>query len=1184
MSVILIQNASGDSSIRELSKQLPVAVGRHSSNDIQVSDPGVEVLHCRISWNSRAYEVIAGTPAGVDVNGELVPSAVLTPGDCIQVGGLGIFYYENSAQLDAALRGESIEPEENSADDSDEAGGYSPREARAQEPGGRAAQGKKKKQKRSSEAPLVPGPKRSQLPSRTARKEPDAASAIPAGRSLDDDEWKPASDGKKSSKPAAKDLQEKHAGGLFGARPVRPGEQDLLKSPLVLSLAIGTAVLVMISLALWFVIGRDSSHKAYQLAIDEMDQKRYTQAISQLGEFLKNYPGHRFASAARHALGLCLAEQPLAGAAPDWASGLEGLNQYIDQRKRDPDFPEMAPKVADLAERIAKGSAEAAGVQKKPDLLAVSSDATRILQAYSPTDAPPKQALLEIDGIVQKAQLAIRQHDTFQTALGQIDLELKARHPFAAFEVRRKLLLKYPGLESDQALKSRLKQMLETERQLAVRTAMDQSAQTAEATPSTSNSVLSLLRLSRTRADVPPSGTNVFTLVHETCVAADSATGTVQWRRVVGLESPFAPHPVSLDVLGLLLFDVWRGELILVRQRDGGLIWRQALPAPASAAPLVHAGQIFIPTRDGKLCQLDLVSGKLLSTLTFSQPLAASPVLFQNGERFMVAGDRAVLYTLNYRPLECVAVTYSGHTAGSIQAPLLKLGDFLLTAENDRQDSAQLRLWNLAVGDQPLVPIATARVSGHVRETPMLRGKQLIVPSSPERISSFVVSDEKGSKALSAAGTYSVETPRGSPISVTLGPDDELWMTSSSLRRFQIGPDSLIPDKAQMSLGVSTQPVQVVDQNLYATSRVPSNSAISFLAADRREMVSQWQLVLGGRVLAAGDANASDGSVPLLLDTGDVFSISAAKLEAGGFDSRPVATLALPAGLKNPLQGSVLANGRLAAWCDGTQPTLWQFNVDGVVARESKLPGQLEAAPILLSGGILLPLAGKLKLIEAPGFTSAVEDLMPPVNPNQAARWRSVVPIDEKQFIAVNDQGRVLRGQVRVEPVPHLAEVTSLDLKQRIEQAPIAIAGTLFISAGKTLLGLDTGTLEVRGEVELVDRVSQGPWAVGKQLVMVCGRDRLVVVDSDPKLAIRWTQKLTTGSLTGSPVLRKEVFVVASQSGQITSRKSDSGELIKSVELNQTLTYGPFLVRDQVIVATQDGSLKSLNPWLEAQP
>jgi TolA-binding protein len=805
MSVILIQNASGESSVRELSKQLPVAVGRHSSNDIQVPDPDVNILHCRISWNREAYEVIAGTATGVVINGSSVPSATLTVGDCIQVGTIAIFYYDNTAQLDAALRGEPVEAVSNAMSDSYP---VQPVQGVKQPISGELTTSKREREseprrKRRSKRQETSRPR---LKRKVKAESTESVQDFPV---TDIDNQPPPHKELYIETPVLAPVQHGPV-RLFDNRPVRPGEQDPWRSPLVLTLGIGTAVLIMVSIALWFVIGRDTSNKAYQTAIEEMEQKRYTQAITKLTEFLKNYPSHRFASAARHALGLSHVEQAIAGAAPDWGRAMENLNQYIDERKRDTDFPDMAPQISDLAERLAKGAAETAGVLKQPELLQISTDAARVLQTYSPADAPPKQALIEIDENVKQAVLAIRQHESFQAALDQIDKALKEKQPFAAFEVRRKLLLKYPSLESDSSLKSRMTKLLEAERKLIVKKVLDQAAQTTEPPSAVDNSALFLTRQSRTRPDTMASGTNVFTLVQETCVAVDSATGAIQWRRVVGLETPFPPHAVALDVLGLLLFNVQRSELLLVRQRDGGLIWRQVLPDPASAAPLVHAGQIFIPTRAGKLCQLDLVTGKLLSTLAFSQPLATSSVLVQNGERLIVAGDRAVLYTLNYRPLECLAVTYSGHAAGSIQAPLLKMGDFLLVEENDRQDSAQLRVWNLSVGDQPLVSLTSSRVEGQTREAAMLRGKQLVVPSSPERLSSFTVSDEKGERALTPAGTYAVDSPRGGAISVTLGPEDELWMTSSSLRRFQIGPDSLVPEKGQLSLGISTQPAHKI--------------------------------------------------------------------------------------------------------------------------------------------------------------------------------------------------------------------------------------------------------------------------------------------------------------------------------------------------------------------------------------
>lgn len=1154
MPVLLIQNASGESEIRELSKHITLAIGRHASNDIRVAEPDVAVLHCRISWNSAAYEVVSGTPEGIEFNGELVPQAQFTVGDCLQVGSIALFYYERIEQAEAALRGETVEPDNQTLERERKVAIELKREALRQKP---PQQDLSLTPVRRRIPPLPPHIVNPADPPEVSAEPPLAPQAVPAQRAL--------------------------AEGMFHPRPVRPGEQDLLRSPLVVTLGIGTVILVMMSLALWFVIGRDSSQKAYQQALTEMEQKRFALAITQFEEFLKTYPGHRYASAARHALDLSRVEQPIAGAAPDWERGLKALDDYLAQHRRDKDFAEFVPRVLDLAERIAKGAATSAGLLKKPALLITASNASRSLQQYSPSDKPPRQALADIDAAVQKAEAAIRKHDTFQRALAQIDKHLKARQPFAAFDARRKLLLKYPDLESDKSLQSRLQQALDAERKLTVRKVEDSAAQTSELVPPVNLPALNLIRHTRTRADSVASGTCVFTIAQDCCFAADTTTGVLQWRRVIGADSPFPPQPVALDVLALLLFDTRANELVLVRQRDGGLIWRQALAARATAAPFVHAGQIFIPTRDSKLYQLDAATGKLTAHLTFSQPLTTSPLLVSHGELLIVAGDQAVLYTLKYRPLECVAVTYTGHAPGAIQAPLVKMGDFLLTAENDRQDSALVRVWDTAQASQSLSRLAAARVQGQVREPAMLRGKTLVVPSSPERLSAFTVSDKKGEQALAAAGAYQAEHPQGGPIYVTLGPDDELWMTSSSLRRLQIGPDSLLPQKGELGLGISTQPVQVLDQVLFATSRVPSNTATYFMAADRQQMVTHWLSVLASRVLASATTPGTDGSLPILTDTGDVFSLTAGKLKAGGTDNRPTATLPLPSGLTSPLEATTLANGRLAAWCGGPQAKLWLLNADGIVGREIKLPERLEAPPLLLSGGVLLPLPGKLRLIETAEFKGTIEDLMPPADPQHPAHWKGILPLDEKQAIAVSDQGRVLRAQVRAEPVPHVAEVANLDLKAEVEQPPVLVADRLHLATGKLWRCLDVSTFESRGQTELPDVVSQGPWVVGDLIVMVCGRDQLVAIAANT-VKIAWKQPTPPGGLGGAPQLRNGQLLSVSQTGEISCRNLTDGTVIRNLSTGLPVVLGPRSLQDLTFIAARDGTVLCLTPWLESQP
>lgn len=1160
MAVLLIQSSAGESQIRELTKHTPVAIGRHASNDVRIEESAVQILHGRVSWNSHGYEVVAGSEKGIDVNGSSVSSAVLTLGDCIQVGSVALFFYDRRDQAEAALNGVSLESLPVSP--------LAPAEpVRRDVPLKSGRREREPVRDHVEEAPLE-----RRLPPR------QASDYISTYNSVEEIEVQTA-----DLVPPDPSREPPSIKNVFHAKPTRPGDQDPLRSPLVMSMGIGTLVLVLLSLGLWIVIGRDASQKAYQSALNEMEQQRYSQAITQFEEFLKKYPNHSYAPAARRAMGLSKVEQPIASAIPAWDKGMQALETFVSEHRREKEFPDVLANVLSLAERIAKGAAESAGTLKTPELLKVTGTATQLLQQYSPLDKPPTQIVQEIDAAIAKAEAAILKHNTFQQAIEQIDSSLKAKQPFAAFETRRKLLLKYPDLSTDKTLQARLQDALEAERKLTSRKVVDQAAQTTELTPPISAPPLTLIRQSRTRADLVPGDNNVFTISHESCFAVDSTTGVLRWRRVIGLNTPFTPHPVSLDVLGVLLFDTRFNELQLVRQRDGVLIWRQPLGEPAAAAPLIHGGQIFVPTRGGKLCQLDAVTGKMTAQLVFSQPLVSSPILIAKDERLVIVGERAVFYTLNYRPLECMAVTYTGHAAGSMKSPLLKMGDFLLSMENDREKSAQLRIWDATISDKPLLPLASDRVAGQVHDAAVLRGKQLVVPSSPERLSAFTVSDEKGEKALAKSGTYQSEHPAGGPIYATIGPDDEMWMTSSTLRRLQITPDNIVPQKGELSLGVTTQPVQVHDQMLFATSRLPSNSATYFLAADRQEMSSQWMSVFGSRALAIGTAAANDGSVPLLTEAGDVFTLTPTKLKAGGIDSRPVTTLSLPAGLKKPLGAAVLSNGQIVTWCSGPQAKLWHLNQDGILTRTTTLPESLEATPILLNGGLLLPLPGKLRLIESTEINKPVEDLMSKVDPKRPSRWKGVLALDAKQAIAVTDQGQVIRAQVRMEPVPHVAEVSALELKTTVDQPPVVLDTRVFIATGKTLHCLDVGTLESRGDAALPEVVTQGPWIVGDRVLMVCGRDQLVAVGTSP-IAVAWKQKLEAGALAGAPILRGEDLFLASQSGQIILRKLASGEPGRTLSVNQPLASGPSRLQDQTFVTTLDGSLLPLNSWLEAKP
>src|SRR5438067_1141401 len=93
---------TGDVERRPLEKQQPISIGSHSSNDLRIDEDGVESMHCRISWNKKAFEAVAAGIDGIDLNGTIVQRAVLKQGDVLRFGTVDVRFTEKET-ADAEL-------------------------------------------------------------------------------------------------------------------------------------------------------------------------------------------------------------------------------------------------------------------------------------------------------------------------------------------------------------------------------------------------------------------------------------------------------------------------------------------------------------------------------------------------------------------------------------------------------------------------------------------------------------------------------------------------------------------------------------------------------------------------------------------------------------------------------------------------------------------------------------------------------------------------------------------------------------------------------------------------------------------------------------------------------------------------------------------------------------------------
>ena len=96
-------------------------------------------------------------------------------------------------------------------------------------------------------------------------------------------------------------------------------------------------------------------------------------------------------------------------------------------------------------------------------------------------------------------------------------------------------------------------------------------------TPHADFKSLALTLRTQAATDLSSQGRSVFAIGIDSVFALDADTGDPIWRHPIGVDSPFAPIAVKGTEPGVLVFSTLSGELQLLSQKDGHLLWRQPL-------------------------------------------------------------------------------------------------------------------------------------------------------------------------------------------------------------------------------------------------------------------------------------------------------------------------------------------------------------------------------------------------------------------------------------------------------------------------------------------------------------------------------------------------------------------------------------------------------------------------------
>ncbi|MDB4731346.1 PQQ-binding-like beta-propeller repeat protein [bacterium] len=1219
MPFLEIIHMTGEIDQRKLSKQQPLTVGSHASTDIVIDEDDVEIMHCRVSWGKQGYEAVAAGTEPISVNGNLVKNATLKAGDVLRFGTVDVRYRESAddgfggavEQNDGnelglkPLTGEFESPRPTASqkaksavdeineddiidddleviddldviDEEDEipSGGGSLADglaalAAAEGQSETPATGSKSKKKSKPKPKPTPAAKQKNPAKPAATK-----SSTPAAKAKE-----PAASPKA---PIAKDdgMSPRMREAMRNQRR-RPGEEDPLRSPLVLGLVGGAAALALTGLIFFFIASRQTTQQRYDQAKAVYDEGKFQNAITEFQNFIIAHPRQDLTEEAKTLMGLAKVRQQIESATPDFPEGLDQLRIFIrDNSDREDAFEALHPEIVRHARTIALEAAVTAGKRFDEELLKISSDARTILNTYAPKDSPPTETLNQIEASLRASKAMILKNSVFKEHLARMEKALSDEDPsktspLEAMKARRDLLVRYPrkspndrtSFETNKEIVSNFNKAIELEKKKVVSSDNDTPALVDD--HSIDAKSLTLAFHGRTKIDEVSVGKSVIVVAKDCCYGVDFVTGEPIWRRVIGFDTPFFPLQEA-QLPSVVLFDTNNLELVRLNQTTGQLVWRLPINDFAFGQPLLVDKTVYLSTESGRLLAVDLETGLLAGELQFSQPISG-PVQLKDDQYLFVAGNEEVSYTLSKRPFACTQVSYLGHQPASIAAPLLEMGPYVLMIEN-KTDSASLRLLDVSDPKVAVTQVSSETVGSRVIDQPVIRGRNLFVPATGESIHVFAISDDPGQPPMTTGPIFDGQGTKGESINLLTGPNGQVWMSTDALNRLQLTTDSLQPDGNPSAAGIATQPLQMVSGFLLNARRRPFTDAVTFTRTNREDMTSDWQSVLGGKLLATTGSSGDSINMASVNEAGHVFRIGSKQLADGKFVTDATVRLPLNPDLETPLIGAAVAGNRLAVACGNPEPRLWIINAAGQIEGSPRIPEPLQASPSSIGDRIVLPMKGRLSVARLSG-QAAVQDFILPSGEEQ--EWRSVVPAGEDQVVAVTKSGLVLLLKLQASPRPHLSEVARLELGAKVLFEPAANDKMVaIVDASKKVTLFDTVRLDQISSRQFDQPLTNHPFIVNNLVVVEAGSQTMHAMSFE-QLQDSFTLPLNSVSLAGITQLDSTLYV-AQQNGKIQLLNASSGEVTKAYTLNSILSDGVIRAEEELFFVAVDGTLFQL--------
>ena len=965
------------------------------------------------------------------------------------------------------------------------------------------------------------------------------------------------------------------------------GKKNQWDSKLLLVGGGGLAILVLAGIALYFSLTSGTAKEMFQAAEEDYRSQAFSQSIDKYEKFLKAYPNDANVSLARVKIGTARLWQTVE--ARDKTHALKAAKEVLPQIENEEAFSEVRAELASILPEIAEGFASQAkakeDVTAAQELVDLAKEAMKLVNnpAYVPTSLR-KSIQTRLDAIAEDTSIAernINRKKRLTADVKAIREAADAGKTVEAFDIRKRLLQEYPGLEQHESLVEVVLLITERERDL-VKVADEPLEALTEDHPTTAEFQVAIASR-RGKGTGGDEKQMVFFLARGTVYGLHAATGRLAWRRSVGYETLISPRPISKQAgADVIAVDQRRNEVLRLKGETGELVWRLPVGEPF-LEPVFDGKRLLVATESGKIHDVDVETGHAARHVTIPQSLESGPGIGQGACLYQV-GEHSNLYVLDKATLECKEVYYLGHRPGTIVTPPIMILGHLFIAENSGGRQCSL---HVMATDEDGLTVKTAmkpiRLTGRILVPPLVSASRLIVTTDLGEIRVLEVNTSDSENPLLDAVKPLVASFASPIISYAQYDAGQLW----------VGNDRFTLYEVQMSLNqISSKWIknqrdtfvaspQVIGDTVYHLRRRKNSPAYTAAAIQGDDAKVLWEvdLAVPAALLAV---NMQRQQVHCISSQAELFEITTDIFKEGHLDQP--ATGAVGAQRTVPFDELIPMDNERWAFgspLDRRRIVLYDANAvsesSRLLTQPLKAVGQADvtSTPVYYQEGLLVPLDnGQVLLVDPRTGDSKALPFQPRVEAGTKVQWRRPAVVGD-DFVIVDNRQKLYRVGLGDQGEARLEQRAQAELEMDIA-SPLAAAGDTvygFVSGANsdTIVSCSAADLSVGKEWSLEGRVTWGPERIGDTVLVATDRDGLLCFEAGQKQ--RWKAPLAYGALAGWPLPEGDDLILTSLDGIVWRISGADGAEVNKTDVGQPLGSGAVVFAGRLLLAGADGTL-----------